>query len=146
MIKYLTDKLNDSLLTLELNNNINENSTIQNQITSLKTKYPEQYNLEPPKLSLSRGTIKALELLNNEEYTKIFNNKELLPPLDEIIFVYRIFFQFLNNNEFKYIKDEKLFWIEASDFILNIINKCDEKLGDYFKNSNDNFDFSPKNI
>ena len=146
LIKYLTDKLNDLLLTLELNNNINENSTIQNQITILKTKYPEQYNLEPPKLSLSRGTIKALELLNNEDYTKIFNNKELLPPLDEIIFVYRIFFQFLNNNEFKYIKDEKLFWIEASDFILNIINKCDEKLGDYFKNSIDNFDFSPKNI
>ena len=144
LIKYLEEKLSSSLIILEVNNNINEYTTVQDQITSLKLKYKsDQFDIEPPKFSLSRGTVKAIELLNNGEYGKIFNDKELIPPLDTIIFVYRIFFQFLKDNDIKHIKDKKLFWIEASDFILNNSNG---KIGDFFKDSVDNFDFNERNI
>ena len=41
------------------------------------------------------------------------------------------------------IKDEKLFWIEACEYILNNNNG---KTGEFFKESINNFDFSIKNI
>ena len=144
LMKYLRDKLSDSLTTLEINNNLSEYSTAQDQINSLKLKYSsDQFETEPPKFTLSRGTVKAIELLNNEEYGKIFKDKELLPPLDGIVFIYRIFFQFWKDNELKNIQDQKLFWIEASDFILNNSNG---KIGDFFRDSVENFEFSGKNI
>ena len=144
LIKYIQDKLSDSLMTLEIKNNISEASTVQDQINSLKLKYQsDQFNIDPPKFALSRGTVKAIELLNNEDYSKIFHDKELIPPLDNIIYVYKIFFQFLKDNDLKNIKDEKKFWIKASDYILNHSNG---KIGDFFRDSVENFDFSVKNI
>ena len=144
LIKYLEIKLSNSLTILEINNNLSEYSTVQDQINSLKLKYQsDQFDIEPPKFALSRGAVKAIELLNNVDYCKIFHDKNLIPPLDNIIFVYRIFFQFLKDNDIKNIKDQKLFWIKASDYILNNSNG---KAGDFFKDSADNFDFSEKNI
>ena len=144
LIKYIQDKLSDSLMTLEIKNNISEASTVQDQINSLKLKYQsDQFNIDPPKFALSRGTVKAIELLNNEDYSRIFHDKELIPPLDNIIYVYKIFFQFLKDNDLKNIKDEKKFWIQASDYILNQSNG---KIGDFFRDSVENFDFSVKNI
>ena len=144
LIKYIQDKLSDSLMTLEIKNNISEASTVQDQINSLKLKYQsDQFNIDPPKFALSRGTVKAIELLNNEDYSRIFHDKELIPPLDNIIYVYKIFFQFLKDNDLKNIKDEKKFWIKASDYILNQSNG---KIGDFFRDSVENFDFSVKNI
>ena len=49
----------------------------------------------------------------------------------------------MKDNDIKNIKDQKLFWIKASDYILNNSNG---KAGDFFKDSADNFDFSEKNI
>jgi len=144
LIKYLQEKLSNELTTLEIANNISEYSTAQDQINSLKLKYSsDQFEIEPPKFSLSRGTVKAIELLNNGEYGKIFDDKELLPPLDGIIFIYRIFFQFWKDSDIKNIQDQKLFWIEASNFILKNSNG---KIGDFFRDSVENFEFSGKNI
>ena len=144
LIKYIKDYLTDSLITLELKNDISESSTIDDQINALKLRYKnDQFSEEPPIFTLSKGTVKAIELLNNGEYKKIFNNKELVPPLDSIIFVYRIFFIFLKDNEIKNIKDQHLFWIKASEYI---INNSNGKVGDFFKDSIKNFDFSVKNI
>ena len=141
---YSIDKLNNYLSVLEANNGINEKLTIQDSIASLKTKYPSyQFSTEPPKFALSRSTITAIELLNNEEYNKIFHNKDLKPPLDNILFIYRIFFRFLKDNDIKNIEDEKLFWMEASEYILN---HNEGKTGDFFKNSVENFDFDVKNL
>jgi hypothetical protein len=144
LLKYIKDKLYDSLTTLETTNNISESSTIQDQINALKLKYKgEQFNSEPPKFCLARSTVKAIEYLNNEDKTKIFHDKELLPPLDNVIFIYKIFFQFLKDNDLKNIKNDHLFWIKATDYI---IEKSNGKVGDFFKNSVDNFEFTAKNI
>ena len=144
LIKYIKNKLDDTLAILEITNNISESQTIQDQINSLKLKYEgEQFEKEPPKFVLSKSTVKAIEFLNKEEKTKLFYNKELLPPLDNAIFIYKIFFQFLKDNDVKDIKNDHLFWIKASDYI---IEKSDGKVGDFFKNAVDNFEFTAKNI
>ena len=144
LIKYIKDKLDDTLTTLETANNLSESVTIQDQINSLKLKYEgEQFEKEPPKFVLSKSTVKAIEFLNNEEKTKLFHEKELLPPLDNTIFIYKIFFQFLKDNDLKEIKKDQLFWIKASDYI---IEKSNGKIGDFFRDSVDNFEFTPKNI
>ena len=144
LIKYLYEKLMTSLDTLKIKNNITFSSTIQDQINAVKLKYQnDQLKAEPPKFALSKGTVKAIELLNDANYNNIFKNKELLPPLNEIILVYRIFFQLLNANNLYQIKNDKLFWNEAGEFILNNNNG---KTGEFFKESIDSFDFSIKNI
>ena len=143
-MKYIYEKLLNSLDKLKKENDITSSNTIQDQINSIKLKYTkEELNAEPPTFALSKGTVKAIELLNNGEYHKIFTNKELSPPLNEIILIYRIFFQLLKVKNIYDIKDEKLFWLEASDYILN---NCNGKLGEFFKESVNNFDFSIENI
>jgi hypothetical protein len=144
LIKHIQEQLKDALLTIKLKNGIGEALTAQDQINSLKVKYKsEDFESEPPKFVLSKAAVKAIEMLNNENNNKIFQNKELEPPLDSIIIVYRIFFQFLKDNNIKNIQDKKLFWLEASDYILNHNNG---KTGDFFKESAENFDFSSKNL
>ena len=142
--KYLYEKLLNSLEKLNSQNDITSSSTIQDQINALKLKYKsEEFNSDPPKFELSKGAVKAIEMLNNEAYVKIFKIKELTPPLNEILLIYRIFFQLLKSNNIYNIKDDKLFWIEVCEYILNNNN---DKTGEFFKESINNFDFSPKNI
>ena len=144
LVKYINDKLMIFYENFKKENEITSTSTIQNQINSVKLKYKEEeLNAEPPKFELSKSTTKAIELLNTDAYTKIFRDKELKPPLDEILLIYRIFFQLYKVNNIHSIKDQKLFWLEASDYILNNNNG---KTGDFFKESINNFDFSIKNI
>ncbi len=144
LIKYLYEKLMTSLEQLKFTNKLTFSSTIQDQINDLRLNYQnDQLNAETPQFTLSKGTVKAIEILNDENYNKIFKNIDLAPPLNEIILVYRIFFQLLNNNNIYKIKNDKLFWKEASEFILKHSNG---KTGEFFKDSTNNFDFSTKNI
>ena len=144
LMKYINDKLLIFFENFKKENDINSSSTIENQINSMKLKYKEEeLNNEPSKFELSKSSTKAIELLNQDRYNNIFKTKELKPPLDEIILIYRIFFQLYKVNNIYSIKDEKLFWLEASDYILNNNNG---KTGEFFKESINNFDFSIKNI
>lgn len=144
LTKYLYDKLMISFENFKKENEITPTSTIRDQINSLKLKYKEEeFHAEPPKFTLAKSTTKAIELLNGDTYNKIFRNKELKPPLDEILLIYRIFFHLYKVNNIYSIKDQKLFWLEASDYILNNNNG---KTGEFFKESINNYDFSIKNI
>lgn len=142
-LKFLNDKLDNIYNMIREKNGISESSTIENKINSLKLKYNEELNKEMPKLSLSKRAIKALELLNNDTYISIFKNKELIPPLDEIIIIYRIFFQLLKGNNFNKIKNNKKFWDKAGEYILS---KNKGKLGEFFNGCIEHFDFGIQNI
>jgi hypothetical protein len=140
--KYLLEKLMTNYKDFKLRYDLST-STIKEQINSLQKKYePDQFTAPKPEITLSHGTEKAIKLLNEDKYNKIFK-KELSPFLTEIILVYRIFFQLLKDNSISKIKDDKLFWAKASEHILKSNNG---KTGDFFKNSIPNFDFSYKNI
>ena len=140
--KYLLEKLMTNYGDFKLRYDLST-STIKEQINLLKKKYePDQFTAPRPEVTLSHGSEKAIKLLNEDKYSKIFK-KELSPFLNEIILVYRIFFQLLKDNGISKIKDDKLFWAKASEHILKSNNG---KTGDFFKNSIANFDFSYKNI
>ena len=144
LIKYLYEKIKISLEGFNKLNNIDSLSTIQDKINAVKMKYKsDEFKEELPPFSLSKGAVKAIELLNDDRYNQIFKTKELNPPLDDIIFIYRLFFKLLKDNSLATINDDQLFWMEASDYILNNNNG---KTGEFFKESIKNFDFSAKNI
>ena len=144
LIKYLYNKLNFSLNVLKEKNGISPSLTIENKINSIKMKFGTQIIGDSyPALSLSKGTIKALELLNDKKYKDIFKNKDLIPPLNEIIIIYRIFFQLLKNNNLNKIKNDKIFWKKAAEYILS---NCNDNLGDFFNNSLNDFDLRFRNI
>ena len=143
LTKYLNEKLMTSIEELKSKNNISPSSTIQDQINEIKLKYKNEELTAQPEFSLSRATVKAIELLNSDTYNKIFRNKEEYPTLFEIFLVYRIFFQLLKDSNLNSIKDDKLFWAGVSDYILKNNNGS---TGEFFKNSIKNFDFSAKNL
>ena len=138
---YYLDGLYNKLLYI---NNINNSNTIEIQINNIKKKYNES-DLDSPKyaFSLSKGSVKALDLLNEESYNKIFTKKKLEPPLDKILLVYRIFFQLIGKEDFVNINNNKLFWEKTRNYILDN-NKG--KTGDFFKEYINEFDFTNKNI
>jgi hypothetical protein len=142
--KYLYEKIKGSLENLFTLNGISSSTTIQDKINALKLKYrSDEFKEELPEFALSKGTIKAIELLNDDGYNSLFKKKELNPPLDDVLFIYRLFFKLLKDNSISTIQDDKLFWMEASEYILNNNNG---KTGEFFKESINNFDFTIKNI
>ena len=117
---------------------------IEDRINDFKQKHSEEeINKSITEFSLSKGTIKAIELLNNELYDKIFKKSILEDNLKEILIIYRILFYLLSENEIAEIKDENLFWNKMREYLLN---KSEGKIGTYISNSVKNFNFNNKTI
>ena len=117
---------------------------IEDRINDFKQKHSEEeINKSITEFSLSKGTIKAIELLNNELYDKIFKKSTLEDNLKEILIIYRILFYLLSENEIAEIKDENLFWNKMREYLLN---KSEGKIGTFISNSVKNFNFNNKTI
>ena len=140
-------------LILELNNiynhvlsmnKIKSIDLIEEEINNINNKFKDE-DFDSPKFSfkLSKGSLKALEILNDENYDKIFKIEELSPPLDEIILIYRIFFQLINKEEFTEIISDKKFWKEAKNYFLENSNG---KIGSFINEQISEFDFTKENI
>jgi hypothetical protein len=142
-IKYLVQYLNGLYNNIEKFNKVNINQ-IGEQIKDLKKKYKED-ELDSAKyaFNLSEGSIKALEQLNNDLYNYIFKKEKLEPPLDEIIIIYRIFFQLIDKEELCDIENDKIFWEKTRTFILK---KNKGKTGTFLKDYVSEFDFTNRNI
>ena len=140
LIFYLNG-IHNELLTV---NKISSSNTIEDQINNIRNKFSQE-ELDSPKqaFTLSKGSIKAIDLLNDDTYNKIFKIEKLEPPLDKIIIVYRIFFQLLDKKEFVDIKDDGKFWEKTRNYILNNNNG---KTGIFFKECINNFIFTSNNI
>ena len=133
-------------LFLELNDTYNKIIEM-NKISSIN-KIKNQFkgeNLDSNKYSfqLSKGSMRAIQILDNEIYNNIFKSKELKSPLYDIILIYRIFFQLMNNDEIIELENDKKFWEEARNYFLENDNN---KLGYFIKNNINEFDFTNENI
>ena len=118
--------------------------TYDSKLSMLEKKYkPEELNIEVPPFNLGRGTIKALELLDQESYLKVF----LKPPeenkLNEIIIVYKIFCQLLKKEDLLYISDNREFWEKFSKYVID--NKTDT-LSKFFIDSSSKFHLDNVNL
>jgi hypothetical protein len=118
--------------------------TIDNRISTLEAKYSKE-ELEAPlkNFEISRGASKALGLLDEELYLRVFTAPVPEKTLEEIIIVYKLFCQLLKMEDFVQIKDDKIFWEKMSKFILD--NKGN-KLSDFCVRCVLKFNFDNKNI
>ena len=141
--QYHIERLNKLKKLILIKSNINEGKTIEDKINEYKSKYSEEeLNKQYIEFQMSKGTIKAIELLNNEEYTKIFHQKYLENELNEIYIVYRCFCYLINERNIAEIKNNKTFWIKFCEFFND---KSKGKKGDYIKEVSKNFNFDDKN-
>ena len=118
--------------------------TMDDKINSLEAKYSqEELNAPIKEFELSRGCSKALGLLDEELYLRVFNRAPPEKTLDEIVIVYKLFCQLLNKEDLVQIKDDKKFWEQFSSYILE--NKGD-KLSEFCIKCTTQFNFDNKNI
>ena len=136
--------LKDTISSYEEIFEIYVSENINDKIKNLEEKYTQEELNEPIKnFTLSRGTLKALSLLDSELYLKIFTRPQQEKKLEEIIIIYRIFTQFLKLDDLNKIKDDKLYWEKFSKYVLDNIG---EKYSEFWIKSGNNFDFSDKTI
>ena len=146
-IKYLYQLVEDTYTEFKENNKINPNSNIiQEKINEIKEKYSQNdLNIKNNQFALSKSTLKALELLNDEEHDKFFNNDNFYLFSDDIFIVYKIIFQLIKNNEVKNCGNKKDFFEKMVIFVHEHIEDKN-KIGDFFKNMVNEFEFSEENI
>ena len=140
-LSYVLDDIYHKILNLH---KIDYTNSIEDQIKNIKSQYTQdEIDSQNNEFSLSQSSIKALKLLNDNSYNAIFRTKKLEPPLNEIILIYRLFFQLIEKEELVNIESDKKFWHKARNYILS--NNNDET-GSFFEKYIPEFDFSPKNI
>lgn len=141
-LSYVLDNIYHNILNLH---KIDYTNSIEDQINNIKSQFTQE-DIDSPnnEFSLSQSSIKAIKLLNNDSYNTIFRTKKLEPPLNEILLIYRIFFQLIGKEELSNIESDKKFWHKARNYILS--NNNNDETGSFFEKCISEFDFSPKNI
>ena len=119
---------------------------IENTINELKNSYSidELNNENFNEFLLTRGGLKAIELLNDKLYFKLFKNENF--PNIEIIIVYRIYFQLVNKE--KNIIEEndiEIFWKKVKEYFINK-NNNNIQIGNLLENQFKQLDFSKENF
>lgn len=98
----------------------------ENKLSTFKEKYTEsEYTKECPDMALSKGALKALEILNDSNNKKFFENK--IASNSETIIAYRIYFMLLDREEFYSIPNDEVFFEKVCSYFLE--NSTDGKIG-----------------
>ncbi len=69
---------------------------------------------------MTRGTQKAIELLNDPINKNFYENKML--SNSEVVMIYKIYLMLLNKEDIYKIKDENVFFSKLCDFFLSSSN------------------------
>ena len=102
---------------------------LKNKIVEYEEKYSkEELNESYIKFQMSKGALRAIKLLNNDIYSKIFRRPLLDNKYCNIYIVYRILFLFLGEFEIADILDDKLFWVKCSEYLNS---NSEGKIGDF---------------
>ncbi|MCQ2818444.1 MAG: hypothetical protein MJ252_14345, partial [archaeon] len=116
------------------------------QLTDLKSKKKEEeLTKDIPEFVLGRGGIKAVELLKEDLYAKIF--KEPSPKHPDVLVVYKILLMFINKpteKEILKISDDSQFWPKFCEYLQS--DPSSANLGEFLNNKIKDFDFSDENI
>ena len=80
---------------------------------------------------LSKGALKAINLLNEEILNRLFIEDK--PPNNEIVFVYKIYFQLIKHEEIiKNAFDDKIFWEKCKKYFREFGGKTGDVLNKVF--------------
>lgn len=141
---YLSNEIENLKHQFEDRNSITLSSKIIDKKADLKIRFKdEELHGKTLPFTPSRGAVKAVELLNEELYNRIYRQSELKEPLNKIILIYRIYMQLLGKNEITSIKDDNVFWKEFTKYILDNNNG---KTGNFYNESVKSFIFTSENI
>jgi hypothetical protein len=117
------------------------------QLTDVFIKLTQKYSIDeltnkpPSDFILSRGTVKAIDLLNDQRYTKIFVPSVL--PHDDILLIYRLYFMLINKHDISNITNKNEFWLQTCNFFLN---ECNNEIGAVTHELVKNINFSADNL
>jgi hypothetical protein len=96
---------------------------------------------EAEKFTLTRGAIKAIELMNDESHLNLFKPTKI--PVEEILLPYKIFLLLLSKRDLALSKNNNLIWKEVCDIF---VNESEGKIGDFIMKSIFSFNFSTENV
>ena len=128
ILNYFLKKLNEEKKTIEEQKSLTTNTTKQNNFKNFE---------------FSKGTSKSMELLNESIMSKVFQAETI--PRNEILFIYQVFFQLINNPIKNLYDNKKEFWDKCRTFF---IIESNGKIGDFLKNFiiNEKIDISEDNL
>ena len=135
---FAENALNDLIDTLKAD--LDKNAARLKALTDKYTNIDLTEKLPSP-FVLTRGASKAVELLNDGLYAKIFKEDSL--PIDDIIMVYRLFFYLTNNPQLAEVSGSSEFWSECCKHFNNIPNG---QIGKYILDMIPNLNFSNENL
>jgi hypothetical protein len=139
-IYLLNNKREDLIRSMDLP----QRETVDDLITQIRLKYS---NVELSKnlveFQASRGGIKAVELLNNELYGKLFKKPILEKNSEEICIIYRVLLALFGEYKIATIFGDQLFWIKCTEYL---INNSNGKIGTFIVDKFKDITFEHKKI
>ena len=139
-ITLLNKQKRDLLLSLELPNK----EAIDDLIVKIRLRYSKEELSKPLNdFQIARGSVKAVELLNNELYGKLFNKIHIEKNEEEICNIYRILFVLINEFTIANTINNDLFWKKCSNYLTDNSNG---KIGTFILLKFKNLSFERKKL
>ena len=139
-IYLLNNKREDLIRSMDLP----QRETVDDLITQIRLKYSNvELSKNLTEFQASRGGIKAVELLNNELYGKLFKKPILEKNAEEICIIYRVLFALFGEYKIATIYGDQLFWIKCTEYL---INNSNGKIGTFIVDKFKDITFEHKKI
>jgi len=139
-IYILNDKREELIRSLDLSSD----ETIDDLIMKIRLKYSnDELSKKYNEFQVSRGAVKAVELLNNPLYSKLFKKPVLDKNSEEICKIYRTLFILLGEYKIANIPEDDYFWIKCTEYLNN---KSNGKIGTFILDKFKNITFDKQKI
>ena len=123
---------------------LSSNESIDDLIMKIRLKHPnDELSKSFTKFQIARGGAKAVELLNNDLYAKLFKKPILEKNVDDICTVYRVLMALFGEFKIATISGNQLFWIKCTEYI---IGNSNGKIGSFILKKMEDITFEHKKI
>ena len=139
-IYLLNNKREEMIRSLELS----DRETVDDLILQIRLKYTnEELSKSFTQYEVPRGAAKAVELLNNDLYAKLFKKPFLEKNSEELCIVYRVLFTLFGEYELATISGDQIFWIKCTEYM---IKNSNGKIGTFILDKMKDITFEHKKI
>lgn len=123
---------------------LSSNETIDDLIMKVRLKHSnDELSKSFAKFQIARGGAKAVELLNNDLYAKLFKKPMLEKNVDDICTVYRVLLALFGEFKIATISGNQLFWIKCTEYL---IGNANGKIGTFILKKMEDITFEHKKI
>ena len=139
-IYLLNNKREDLIRSMDLS----QRETVDDLITQIRLKYSNaELSKNLVEFQASKGGIKAVELLNNDLYSKLFKKPILEKNAEELCVIYRVLLALFGEYKIATILGDQLFWIKCTEYL---INNSNGKIGTFIVDKFKDITFEHKKI